>query len=834
MFCALAALGYAAPRSAGAQLPSSLGAAGGEASPPASIAGLDARPVAPLEFSRGWLGKAAEVRRRRAELAASGELAGLAPAAAAARGAALAGVLRVPVIPVRYADVAAPFAETVLAERLFGAGRADTVSFSGYWREVSSGLVTVEGDVAPWIRLPRNAAHYLPQQQFGWAQFGRMAEFRAEVLRRADELLDFGRYDNDGPDGVPNSGDDDGFVDFVAFLYATSCPGDWRTGAIWPHRGAMAPFETNDLAANGEPVRVADYVILPALEPGTCAPLHVGVLAHEAGHALGLPDLYDYDGSSQGIGAWGLMGTGSHSARWSPAHPSAWEKEQVGWVRVEWIGPGDTLLAAPPVEREAVVFRYDLPASGGQYLLLENRQRVGSDRRLPGTGLLIWRVEPDRGELGAWNRDENRTAVGLLQADARGDLGRGSNADGGDPFPGATRRHVFELPSPHPFRLAGITETSDGTVTAKLGIGFHTPALVAAPASVWLTAAPGGSAGKAVTVRREGGAAAAWQPARWPEWSRVERLGDVLIVRARAAGLAPGTYHGVVELELVGGDQKAGHVPVHFHVASARQPEVVARELPWSWGLAVRDGHVLQAGYGWDPLALRPRPRLLHLWDGQRYPETLARLPADALYAPVPGPSGSAFVLARARGQNYLYRVEADGRAAVVTAELGGEPTYGAAPLPGGGVVIADWSGRLRRVSAQGQVQHWIDLGARLYQIASDSAGVVYAATHAGNIIRVDPRGWRSVLPTGFERGRLVAVAATSDGDVLAGERGGEGRILRIGKDGSRQILARVPGAEFYGLAVDEGFLYALDLHHRNLMRIPLQAGSPIAVAAEE
>ncbi|HBK59214.1 MAG TPA: hypothetical protein DDZ84_00260 [Firmicutes bacterium] len=37
----------------------------------------------------------------------------------------------------------------------------------------------------------------------------------------------------------------------------------------------------------------------------------VGIFAHEFGHALVLPDLYDYDGSSQGVGNWCLMAGGS-------------------------------------------------------------------------------------------------------------------------------------------------------------------------------------------------------------------------------------------------------------------------------------------------------------------------------------------------------------------------------------------------------------------------------------------------------------------------------------------------------------------------------------------
>ena len=40
-------------------------------------------------------------------------------------------------------------------------------------------------------------------------------EFLTFGLDRADSLVDFGEFDNDGPDGLPNSGDDDGVVDFL-------------------------------------------------------------------------------------------------------------------------------------------------------------------------------------------------------------------------------------------------------------------------------------------------------------------------------------------------------------------------------------------------------------------------------------------------------------------------------------------------------------------------------------------------------------------------------------------------------------------------------------------
>src|SRR5690606_33896032 len=112
-------------------------------------------------------------------------------------------------------------------------------------------------------------------------------------------------------------------------------------------------------------------------------------------------------------------------------------------------------------------------------------------------------------------------------------------------------------------------------------------------------------------------------------------------------------------------------VVVDLRVALPGVPEIIASELPWSWGLAVRSGRVLQASYGWDALGLRPRPRVLQLWDGTHHPETLVRIPADALYAPAVVDDHTAYVIARARNANYLYRLNSSGAASVVASDIG-------------------------------------------------------------------------------------------------------------------------------------------------------------------
>lgn len=812
-----------------AQLPAPWG---GRVAPPAPINGLtDVRPVLPLEFSRAWLQKVEQVRQRRDELHAEGRLDGMAPARLAEEGAALAGTLRIPVIPVRYSDGRIPFHESWLERRLFGASSGDTVSFSDYWHEVSGGLLTVEGLVTPWVTLSKPGRHYLPSSAFGWSSFGRVIELREEVLAAIDAHIDWTQFDNDGPDGIPNSGDDDGFVDFVAIVYAIPCPGDGRTGAIWPHRAAMPPIATRSIGASGEPIRIADYVILPAVDPASCGPMSIGVLAHETGHAIGLPDLYDYDGSSQGIGAWGLMGTGSHSTEHSPTHLSAWEKEQLGWVGVSWIGSIDSTLVLPPVQESRTVYRFD--GERGEYLLLENRQRRGADRFLPGTGLLVWRVDPHRAELGAWNSDERKAAVALVQADGRDDLERGIRADAGDPFPGRTRRDWFRTTVGGGLQLTGIDAAKDGLLSMHVVTSRSHAAVVPDTDRLRMTALAGGTpVQQTIDIRRTGSAEQGWRAVNRSRWLRIDRAADAITLTADPTALAAGTYTDTIRI--VGGDRDVlAEVVVNFYLATPGVGQIVATELPWSWGVAVRGGRILKASYGWDQFGLRPRPRVLQLWEGKLHPETLTRLAADALYSPIIDPrDGTIFVLARARDGNFLYRIRGNGDASIVASRIGDEPAYGAAVLPDGTIAVAKWNGDIARVTRDGVVHAWMSVGTNVYQIATDSRGNIYAATYGGDVLRIDVDGTRRIIETGFGPGRLVAIATTPEDDVIAAERGGQGRVLRVTADGTREVVYRSIGARFYGLAVDDGFLYALDLTQRQLLRIPLPS-TPARLVAQ-
>jgi len=89
-------------------------------------------------------------------------------------------------------------------------------------------------------------------------------------LRKADADIDFARFDNDGPDGVPDSGDDDGVVDAV-FIAMSSVPANFLLGSATGIRGLQlsgdgrgGEFVTNDPGAAGTPV--AQLRVIPGAE----------------------------------------------------------------------------------------------------------------------------------------------------------------------------------------------------------------------------------------------------------------------------------------------------------------------------------------------------------------------------------------------------------------------------------------------------------------------------------------------------------------------------------------------------------------------------------------
>ena len=100
-------------------------------------------------------------------------------------------------------------------------------SFTHFYNTKSHGQLLVRGTVLPLrYRSEHPASEYLALDAGGWGQYGRFAR---EILEQVDDDVDLRQFDNDGPDGIPDSGDDDGLVDYT-FIDLRSVPSGFLRG----------------------------------------------------------------------------------------------------------------------------------------------------------------------------------------------------------------------------------------------------------------------------------------------------------------------------------------------------------------------------------------------------------------------------------------------------------------------------------------------------------------------------------------------------------------------------------------------------------------------------
>ena len=348
-----------------------------------------------------------------------------------AGGQAVPETIRVVVLLVDFDDVKA---DTILHSQqwfeqvLFDP--ANPWSMRNYFLGNSYGKLVMEGEVRGWFRAKQKLSYYADGRR-GLGNYPRNAQGLVEdAVAAADANVDFSQFDLTGPQGGP-----DGIVDFLLVAHAGQGY-EWtmNTQDIHSHAGTI-----NGKAVDG--VKVISYAIEP--EDG-----RVGTFAHEMGHLLGLPDLYDVTLNSYGLGMLSLMSYGSWGGGDGsrPVGLDAWSKARLGFLSPVALSANVTGLEIPCVEDQPYALRlWSEGGQGTQYFLVENRRAKGYDSYLAsfGEGLLIYHIDeryPD-------NSGELRRLVYVEQADGRFDLDKqrffGFGSDRGDPFPGTTGARAF-------------------------------------------------------------------------------------------------------------------------------------------------------------------------------------------------------------------------------------------------------------------------------------------------------------------------------------------------------------------------------------------------------
>ncbi|MDE6340708.1 MAG: M6 family metalloprotease domain-containing protein [Muribaculaceae bacterium] len=270
-----------------------------------------------------------------------------------------------------------------------------------YYAAISNGKYLPTFDVVGPVKLSKKASYFYKNRE---NPIVNMPEFVREAMTLVDENfeVDFSNYDLD----------EDGVLDTVFFYYAGYGSADSDTQTIWPHQADFRWYSTLTLGGK----RMGPYACgneLKGLNPETgrqpwrdgSAPWvdGIGTFAHEYGHVLGLPDLYDvnYSGTTVTPGDWDVMDAGCYNFDGCvPPLFSAYEQWVCHWLEFDTAEDKThydlPALGHSDAEPKAVRIRIPMNEAATnfyqEYFVIESRDNTGWDACFPEPGLMIWRI----------------------------------------------------------------------------------------------------------------------------------------------------------------------------------------------------------------------------------------------------------------------------------------------------------------------------------------------------------------------------------------------------------------------------------------------------------
>lgn len=337
-----------------------------------------------------------------------------------------------------------------------------------YFKEQSEGRFLLDFDVVGPVKLSLDYAYYGENDADG--QDLRAGEMVAEACKLAAKLVDYADYDWDG----------DGEVEQVVVLFAGQgehCCEDAAT--IWPHEYLLDDSDFGrSLHLDG--VTISTYACCSEL--GLDGNIDgIGTLCHEFSHCLGIPDMYDTeDNGCFGMSCWDIMDYGCYNGNgFTPCGYTSYERMICGWKQPVTLTNEREVSNMQPLSDNGNTYIIYNRNSPNEYYLLENRQQVGWDRALPGSGLLVLHVDEDED---AWmenrvNTDPDHPRCTIFHAD--NESGTSLSQLCGDPYPynGNDSLTVFSTPAATlfhtsergdkfmPMAITNITQQENGNVS---------------------------------------------------------------------------------------------------------------------------------------------------------------------------------------------------------------------------------------------------------------------------------------------------------------------------------------------------------------------------------
>ncbi len=394
---------------------------------------------------------------------------GFAPPPAWQGGMPASGTPKTLVLLVDFPDYPADATNTTgfVSSQMFGSGTAGNFpydSLSKYYERSSYGGLSIQGTVLGWYRASQNRSYY---QGLGNGP-GQRALMR-EAINHYNALgHDFSQYDNNN----------DGYID-IFYLKWTGPDNGWAN-FWWAYQ-----WHFNDSSYVVDGKRFGKYVWSWIANSSFGSTIyHPRVDIHETGHALGLPDFYDYDGNTGpdgGVGGLDMMhgNYGDHNA---------FSKAMLGWLTPTVVSSGSQTIELSPTstQPQSVVI---MPSSTGnifsEHFVAQYRKRsssAGNDSfDYPTDGMTIWHVDATlNGSNTDFLYDNSYTShklLRLMEADGLEEIENNGNADAGDFY--VSPKTFTPATSPNSHRYAGTStnvqvtnlSAAGATMTATFSIG---------------------------------------------------------------------------------------------------------------------------------------------------------------------------------------------------------------------------------------------------------------------------------------------------------------------------------------------------------------------------
>ena len=357
------------------------------------------------------------------------------------------GTPKVLAILISFQDYPSTVSSTTISNMLFAGGDpADypRESLTNYYERASYGQLHITGDVLGWYQTAYNRSTIDTNN----APTSR-DDLIKEVLNYYDSLgYDFSQYDNDG----------DGDIEY--FIVMWTGPDTGWSSFWW---GYQTSFSDGGYTIDGK--TLGKYSWQWESDRPT-------VVIHETGHALGLPDYYDYDdtvGPDGGLGGLDMM-----DGNWGDHN--CFSKWLLEWLTPTLVSSGSQVMSlrASGWTNDAVAIFPGVSSIFDEFYMVQNRYRIQNDDNYPADGMLIWHIDATLdggGNNYMYNNSyTSHKLIRLMEADGLEEIENNlGGADSGDYYvPG---RKLTPYSSPSSLKYDG----SDSCVRVA---GFSAPGLV--------------------------------------------------------------------------------------------------------------------------------------------------------------------------------------------------------------------------------------------------------------------------------------------------------------------------------------------------------------------